>query len=66
MAAVSDRPATRLEVAIGLTLAVIFHPVTAWRARLVYRQVLLFAGCFTASYVLVFLALQLLSPSSAP
>jgi hypothetical protein len=55
-----------LEVAIGRTLAVFVHPVAAWRARPVYRRLLLCSGCFTASYILVFLALQFLSPLSAP
>jgi hypothetical protein len=55
-----------LEVAIGRTLAVCVHPVAAWRARPAYRRLLLFSGCFTASYILVFLALQFLSPLSAP
>jgi hypothetical protein len=66
MGAASDRPATRLEVAIGRTLAVFVHPVAAWRARPVYRRLLLCSGCFTASYILVFLALRFLSPLSAP
>ena len=65
MGAVLDRPATRLEVAIGRTLAVCFHPVAAWRTRAVSRRLLLFSGCFTASYILVFLALHFLSPLSA-
>jgi hypothetical protein len=66
MGAVSDRPATRLEVAIGRTLAVFVHPVAAWRARPMYGRLLLCSGCFTASYILVFLALQFLSLLTAP
>jgi hypothetical protein len=66
MGAAPDRPATRLEVAIGRTVAVFFHPVAAWRTQPVYRRLLLFSGCFTASYILVFLALQFLSPVLAP
>jgi hypothetical protein len=65
MGASLDRPATRLEVAIGRTLAVCAHPIAAWRTRPVYRPLLLFSGCLTASYILVFLALQFLS-SLAP
>jgi hypothetical protein len=64
MGAPLDRPATRLEVAIGRTLAVCVHPIAAWRTRPVYRPLLLFSGCLTASYILVFLALQFLSPLS--
>jgi hypothetical protein len=54
-----------LEVAIGRTLAVYLHPVAAWR-RPAYRRLLLCSACFTASYVLVFVALRFLSPLSAP
>jgi hypothetical protein len=56
------RPATRAEIAIGRTLAVLVHPVAAWRARHAYRRLLVYSGCFTASYILVFLALQFLTP----
>jgi hypothetical protein len=66
MGAASDRPATRVEVAIGRTLAVCVHPVAAWRTRPDYRRLLLFSGCFTASYILVFVALQFLSPLPKP
>jgi len=55
-----------LEVAIGRTLAVYLHPVAAWRARPAYRRLLLCSACFTASYVLVFVALRFLSPLSTP
>jgi hypothetical protein len=66
MGAASDRPATRVEVAIGRTLAVCVHPIAAWRTRPDYRRLLLFSGCFTASYILVFVALQFLSPLPKP
>jgi hypothetical protein len=55
-----------VEVAIGRTLAVCVHPVAAWRTRPDYRRLLLFSGCFTASYILVFVALQFLSPLAKP
>ena len=55
-------PATRVEIAIGRTLAVLVHPVAAWRTRNAYRRLLLYSGCFTASYILVFVVLQFLTP----
>jgi hypothetical protein len=55
-----------LEVAAGRALAVCVHPVAAWRTRPQYRRLLMFSGCFMASYVLVLVALQLLSPLATP
>jgi hypothetical protein len=60
------RPATPVEIAIGRTLAVLVHPVAAWRTRHAYRRLLLYSGCFAASYILVLLALQFLSPLPSP
>jgi hypothetical protein len=60
--ATRQHPATRAEIAIGRTLAVLVHPVAAWRTRHDYRPLLLFSGCFAASYILVFLAMQFLVP----
>jgi hypothetical protein len=57
----SQRPATRLEIAIGRAFAVLVHPVAAWRARQAYRRILFVSGCFMATYILVLLALQFLS-----
>jgi len=65
MGVAADRPATRLEVAIGRTLAECCHPVAAWRTRPAYRRLLFVSSCFTASYILVFLALRFLSPLPA-
>jgi hypothetical protein len=64
--ATSLRPATRVEIAIGRALAVLVHPVAAWRTRHAYLPLLLFSGCFAASYILVFLAMQFLSPLPSP
>jgi hypothetical protein len=66
MGAITDRPASRVEVAIGRALAACIHPVAAWRTRPDYRRMLLFSGCFTVSYILVLVALQLLSALSKP
>ena len=56
-----DRPATPLEVAIGQTLAGVRHPVAAWRTRPPFRRLVCVSGCFTASYVLMLLLLQLVA-----
>ena len=66
MQAAPDRPSTPLEVAIGRALAVCAHPIAAWRTRPEYRRMLMLSGCFTASYILVFIALQLLSITPKP
>jgi hypothetical protein len=55
-----ERPATALEIAIGQTLAGVRHPIAAWRRRPSFRRVVCVSCCFTASYVLVLLALKLL------
>ena len=54
----SDRPSTRLETLIGLTLAVCVHPVAAWASGSVSIRLLCFLGYFLASYVLTILALR--------
>jgi hypothetical protein len=61
MLTATDRPATPLEVAIGQTLAGVCHPIAAWRTRPLFRRFVCVSGCFTASYVLMLLALRLLS-----
>jgi len=61
MASATDRPATPLETAIGQTLAGVRHPVAAWRTRPPFRRLVCVSGCFTASYVMVLVALRLLS-----
>jgi uncharacterized protein YggT (Ycf19 family) len=61
MVAATDRPATPLELAIGQMLAGVCHPIAAWRTRPPFRRLVCVSGCFTASYALVLLALQLLS-----
>jgi len=58
-AAAPDRPATPLEIAIGQTLAGVRHPVAAWRTRPPFRRLVYLSACFTASYVLMLLLLQL-------
>ena len=55
-----ERPATALEIAIGQTLAGVRHPIAAWRRRPSVRRLVCVSCCFTASYVLVLLALKLL------
>ena len=60
MLPVADRPATPLEIAIGQTLAGVRHPVAAWRTRAPFRRLVYLSACFTASYVLMLLVLQLL------
>ena len=55
-----ERPATALEIAIGQTLAGVRHPIAAWRRRPSFRRMVGVSCCFTASYVLVLLALKLL------
>lgn len=55
-----DRPATALEVAIGQTLAGVCHPIAAWRTRPPFRRMVCVSCCFTASYVLVLLVLEML------
>ena len=55
-----ERPATALEIAIGQTLAGVRHPIAAWRRRPAFRRLDCISCCFTASYVLVLLALKLL------
>ena len=55
-----ERPATALEIAIGQTLAGVRHPIAAWRRRPSFRRMVCVSCCFTASYVLVLLALELL------
>jgi len=59
MLAAPDRPATPLEIAIGQTLAGVRHPVAAWRTRPPFRRLVYVSACFTASYVLMLLLLQL-------
>jgi len=61
MASATNRPATPLEIAIGQTLAGMCHPVAAWRTRPPFRRLVCVSGCFTASYVMVLVALRLLS-----
>jgi hypothetical protein len=58
MLSTSDRPSTRLETFIGLTLAVCVHPVAAWASGSVSNKFLCIAGYFLTSYVLMILALQ--------
>jgi hypothetical protein len=58
MVSTSDRPSTRLETFIGLTLAVCVHPVAAWASGSASIRLLCFLGYFLASYVLMMLALQ--------
>jgi len=55
-----DRPATALELAIGQTLAGLRHPIAAWRTRPRFRRMVCVSCCFTATYVVVMLALELL------
>jgi len=60
MLSATDRPATPLEIAIGQTLAGVRHPIAAWRTRPPFRRLVCLSACFTASYVLILLVLQLL------
>jgi len=60
MLSATDRPAPPLEIAIGQTLAGVRHPVAAWRTRPPFRRLVYLAACFTGSYVLILLVLQLL------
>jgi hypothetical protein len=66
MGAAANRPSTRMEIALGRALAVCVHPIAAWRTRPEYRRRLMLSGCFTASYILVLVALRLLSAVPKP
>ncbi len=59
-----DRPSTKFEIVIGRSLAACVHPVAAWRSGSRALRAQCMAGYFVASYVLVFLGLLLLTPSS--
>ena len=61
MVSAIDRPATSLEIVIGQTLAGLRHPIAAWRTMPAFRRLVCVSTCFAASYVMVFLALRLLS-----
>ena len=56
-----SRPANRVEIRIGRSLAMSAHPTIAWRILSAPRRTLMVFGYFAASYVAVFVALQLLS-----
>jgi hypothetical protein len=57
----SCRPANRVEILIGRSLAVCVHPVAAWQrgSRRMRAQVVI--GYFAASYAIVLSALEMLS-----
>ena len=59
--ALPDRPSTRVEILIGLALAVCIHPVAAWHSQSPSARVLFFMGYFIASYLSVLVALQFLT-----
>jgi hypothetical protein len=57
----SDRPANRVEIFLGRSLAMCAHPVAAWpRARLRARLVIV-AGYVAAGYVTTLTGLLLLA-----
>jgi len=60
-----DRPSTRGEILIGRSLAACVHPVAAWRSGSRSARAQFFVGYFVAGYVLVFLALLLMTPAPA-
>jgi hypothetical protein len=55
-----NRPANRVEILIGRSLAVSAHPALAWRLLPFPKRALLVFGYFAASFVTVLGALQLL------
>ena len=63
MAMMPDRPSTRGEVLLGRSLAACVHPVAAWRSGSRAARAQFFVGYFVAGYVLVFLALLLMTPA---
>jgi len=63
MATKPDRPSTRGEILLGRSLAACVHPVAAWRSGSKSARAQFFFGYFVAGYVLVFLALLLMTPT---
>jgi hypothetical protein len=63
MATTINRPSTHLEILIGRSLAACVHPVAAWRSGSRSARAQSFFGYFVAGYVLVFLALLLMTPA---
>ena len=62
MLSIPDRPSTRVETFIGLTLAVCVHPVAAWASGSVSKKFLCVLGYFLTSYVVMIFALQYFAP----
>jgi hypothetical protein len=60
----TNRPSTRCEILLGRSLAVCVHPAAAWRSGSMSLRLQCFFGYFAAAYVLVLLALVILTPSS--
>jgi hypothetical protein len=60
-----DRPSTRLEIFIGCCLAACVHPTAAWRSGSTSARFQFLFGYFVASYVLIFIALLFLMPSTS-
>jgi hypothetical protein len=56
-----DRPSNRLEIIMGRSLAICLHPVAAWLSRSQRKRLVLVGGYVGAGYVLVLIALLLLS-----
>jgi hypothetical protein len=56
-----DRPSNRLEIMIGKSLAICLHPMAAWLTRSQRKRLVLVGGYVGAGYVVVLIALLLLS-----
>jgi hypothetical protein len=56
-----DRPSNRLEIMNGKSLAICLHPVAAWLTRSQRKRLVLVGGYVGAGYVVVLVALLLLS-----
>jgi hypothetical protein len=54
-----DRPGTRVELLLGLVLAMCVHPYATWRTRSTPERLLLLSTYFAVSYILVIGALLL-------
>jgi hypothetical protein len=56
-----DRPSNRLEIMIGRSVAICLHPVAAWLSRSPQKRLVLVAGYVGAGYIVVLIALLVLS-----
>ena len=58
---VADRPSTRIEIAIGWSLAACRHPMAAWRVFPASRRLLIAGAYGLAAYVGLLTALLLVA-----